>query len=191
MANAPTFATTSLERLRLATALAHTVPGATMRVVCHSGQHVNVGVHPGADLDACAMRKVVIASGRPEVRDCSELVADITVAGALQHLGGGVYRRVFDDVEQRWLATLLPPETIAELLDLCGPAGTPDDAMHGCLKPDGDLAVTCLVITANSREYQHLLDEIAASASAAILVEELLRSTRQGALSGSDDASDR
>ena len=101
-------ATTSLERLRLATALAHTVPGATMHVVCHSGQHVNVGVHPGADLDACAMRKVVIASGRPEVRDCSELVADITVAGALQHLGGGVYRRVFDDVEQRWLATLAP-----------------------------------------------------------------------------------
>ena len=83
------------------------------------------------------MRKVVIAGliASQEVRDCSELVADITVAGALQHLGGGVYRRVFDDVEQRWLATLLPPETVAELLDLCGPAGTPDDAMHACLSP--------------------------------------------------------
>ena len=99
-----------------------------------------------------------------EVRDYSELVADITVSGALQHLGGGVYRRVVDDIEQRWLATLLPPETVAELLDLCGPAGTPDDAMHACLKPDCDLAVTCLVITANSREYEHVLDEIAANA---------------------------
>jgi len=182
---------TSLERLRLATALTHTVPGATMHVACHSGQRVHVGSSPGADLDACAMRKVVIASGRPEVRDYSELVADITVSGALQHLGGGVYRRVFDDVEQRWLATVLPPETVAELLDLCGPAGTPDDAMHACLKPDCELAVTCLVITANRSEYQHVLDEIAASASAAILVEELMRSTRQGAMSASDDVGDR
>lgn len=182
---------TSLERLRLATALTHTVPGATMHIVCHSGRHVHVGVHPGADLDACAMRKVVIASGRPEVRDYSEHVADIAVSGALQHLGGGVYRRVFDDIEQRWLTTVLTPETVAELLDLCGPAGTPDDAMHACLKPDCDLAVTCVVITANCHEHQHLLDEIAANASAAILVEELMWSTRQGALSSSDDASDR
>jgi len=182
---------TSLERLRLATALTHTVPGATMHVACHSGHQVHVGSHPGADIDACAMRKVAIASGRREVRDYSELVADITVSGALQHLGGGVYRRVFDDVEQRWLATVLPPETVAELLDLCGPAGTPADAMHACLKPDCDLAVTCLVITANRNEYHHVLDEIAASASAAILVEELLRSTHQGAMSASDDVRDR
>lgn len=182
--------TTSLERLRLATALTHTVPGATMRVACHSGQQVYVGSHPGADLDACAMRKVAIASGRPEMRDYSELVADITVSGALQHLGGGVYRRVLDEVEQRWLASVLPPETIAELLDVGGPVDTPDDAMHACLKPDCDLAITCVVITVNS-EYQHALDEIAANASAAILVEELMRSTRQGAMSVSDDASDR
>ncbi len=113
------------------------------------------------------------------------------MSGALQHLGGGVYRRVVDDVEQRWIATVLPPETVAELLDLCGPTGTPDDAMHACLKPDCDLAVTCVVITANSGEFRHLLDEIAANASAVILVEELMRSTRQGAMSGSDEASDR
>ena len=182
---------TSLERFRLATALTHTVPGATMHVACHSGQQVHVGSHPTADLDACAMRKVAIASGRPEVRDYSALVADITVSGALQHLGGGVYRRVVDGVEQRWLATVLPPETVAELLDLCGPAGTPDDAMHACLKPDCDLAVTCVVVTANSATYRHLLDEIAASDAAVILVEELLRSTRQGAMAAGDDTSDR
>ena len=58
---------TNLERLRLSTALAHVVPGATLHVACHSGQQVHVGAHPGADLDACAMRKVVIARACREV----------------------------------------------------------------------------------------------------------------------------
>ncbi len=182
---------TNLERLRLATALVHTVPGASMLLTCHSCQEVRVGAHLDADLDACAMRKVVIASGRPEVRDYSELVADITVGGTLQHIGGGVHRRVVDGVEQRWIATLLPPETVAELLDLCGTGSVPDDAMHACLKPDCDLAVTCVVITANNPQYEHAIDEIAASATSSILVEELMRSTRQGSMSMTDESGDR
>lgn len=182
---------TNLERLRLATALAHTVPGASMRLTCHSGQEVIVGPYVDADLDACAMRKVVIASARPDMRDYSELVADITVSGTLQHIGGGVHRRVVDGAEQRWIATLLPPETVAELLDLCGSGRVPDDAMHACLKPDCELAVTCVVITANSAQYEYAIDEVAAIATSSILVEELMRSTRQGTMSMTDEAGDR
>ena len=140
---------TNLERLRLSTALAHVVPGATLHLHCHSGQEVNVGAHPTADLDACALRKVVIASASPEVPDYSELVRDIKVCGSLQHMGGGVHRRVVGEVEQRWIATLLTPATVADLLDDCGPNGIPHDAMHACLKPDSELAVTCVAITAN------------------------------------------
>jgi hypothetical protein len=170
---------TNLERLRLGTALAHVVPGATLHLSCHSGQHLNVGAHPTADLDACALRKVVIASSCPDVPDYSELVSDIQVCGSLQHIGGGVHRRVVGDVEQRWIATLLRPTTVASLLDDCGPNGIPHDAMHACLKPDGELAVTCVAITANTPRFDRLLDEVAAQAMSAFLVEELLRATRQ------------
>ena len=172
---------TNLERLRLGTALAHVVPGATLHLRCHSGEQVNVGAHPTADLDACALRKVVLASSCPEVPDYSELVSDIEVCGSLQHIGGGVHRRVVGDVEQRWIATLLCPVTVASLLDACGADGIPHDAMHACLKPDGELAVTCVAITANDPKFDRLLDEVAAQAMSSFLVEELLRSTRQDA----------
>jgi hypothetical protein len=182
---------TSLERLRLSTALAHVVPGATLHLDCHSGQAVNVGAHPSADLDACALRKVVIASASPEVPDYSELVRDIKVCGSLQHMGGGVHRRVVGEVEQRWIATLLTPATVADLLDDCGTNGIPHDAMHACLKPDSELAVTCVSITANDPTFDRMLDEVAARAMSAFLVEELLRSTRRDARGGAHpDAQD-
>lgn len=170
---------TNLERLRLSTALTHVVPGATLHLDCHSGQTVDVGAHPSADLDACTLRKVVIASGCAEVPDCSELVRDIAVRGSLQHIGGGVHRRVVGEVEQRWIATLLTPATVAELLEDCGLNGVPHDAMHACLKPDSELAVTCVAITANDPKFDGLLDEVAARTMSALLVEELMRSARQ------------
>lgn len=170
---------TNLERLRLSTALAHVVPGATLHLSCHSGQDVNVGSHPSADIDACSLRRVVIASGCTELPDYSELVRDIEVGGSLQHMGGGVHRRVVGDVEQRWIATLLTPAAVAELLDDCGPNGIPHDAMHACLKPDGELAITCVAITPNDPRFVRRLDEVAAQAMSAFLVEELLRSTQQ------------
>jgi hypothetical protein len=105
---------TNLERLRLSTALAHVVPGATLHLSCHSGEVVNVGAHPTADIDACALRKVVIASACRTVPDYSELVRDIKVCGSLQHIGGGVHRRVVGEVEQRWIATSPSCSTTAD-----------------------------------------------------------------------------
>jgi hypothetical protein len=100
---------TNLERLRLSTALIHAVPGAAMHLTCTSGQELTVSAHPSADLDPCAMRKVVIASACADVPDYSELIDEITIAGSLEHIGGGVHRRVHGGVEQRWIATLLQP----------------------------------------------------------------------------------
>jgi hypothetical protein len=51
--------------------------------------------------------------------------------------------------------------------------------MHACLKPDNELAVTCVAITANDPKFDRLLDEGAAQAMSAFLVEELMRSTHQ------------
>lgn len=176
---------TSLERLRLGVALAHTAPGAEMKLRCHSGQTVVVSAQPTANLTACIMRQVVIASSCPDQPDYSEHVAEIQLGGTLQDLGGGVYRRTCGTIEQRWIATLLPPDALWGVLDGCAVNDVPAEAMHGCVKPDSEIAVTCAVITVNDISYLHHLDEIAAKAMAACLVEELVRTADQESLAQS------
>ncbi len=187
---------TSLERLRLSTALAHTVPGAALHLRCRSGQELTVSCHPSADLDPCAMRKVVIASACADVPDYSQQVVGITVTGSLEHIGGGVHRRAVGRVEQcvveqRWMATLLQPDIVASLLDECRVGDLPVGAMHGCVRPDGDLAVTCVAITSNGAEYDRFLDEVAAQAMSTFMVEELLHAATQEAPARRDEGAER
>ena len=166
---------TPLERLRLAAALGHTVPGAEFRLHTDRGESIVVGRHPTADIDPCAMRRVVAASACPGHRDHSQRVVDVSVGGALTDIGGGVYASRFAGCEQRWVASLLEPQCLADLLDDVGLDAVPDEAMHACIKPDSGLGVTILTIAANDARYHHALDEIAAQAAAACFVEELRR----------------
>ncbi len=165
---------TPLERLRLATALTHTVPGAAMHLRCNAGDELTVSGHPAADLDPCAMRSLVIATMSGEATDYSERIDRITVAGSLQHLGGGVHRRVYGAMEQRWIATLLPPDAVGELLDDCRVGELPPAGMKGCVKPDPSLGITCIAITSNNATFDTFLDEVAAQAMATLMVAELL-----------------
>jgi len=164
---------TPLERLRLAAALGHAVAASELRLVTPAGETIVVSAHPGADIDPCAMRRVVRAFACPDNTDHSQRVAAVEFGGSLDHLGGGVYRVAHHGIEQRWVASLLAPARIAELLDDVGLDAVPDEALHGCLKPDPELGVTLLVITANDERYLDLLDPIATQAAAAIFVEEL------------------
>ena len=164
-----------LDRLRLATALGHAVPGAQLTLHTDRSEHIVVASHPAADVNPCALRRVVIAFGYERCPDHSGKVDDVTIGGALDDLGGGVFRVVRRGIEQRWIATLLAPDVVAELLDVVGLDDVPADAMHGCLKPDSELGVTMLVVTSNDPRYDDVLDEIAQQAAASIFAEELLR----------------
>lgn len=164
---------TPLERLRLAAALGHAVPASELRLHTPAGETIIVSAHPAADIDPCAMRRVVCAFACPNNTDYSQRVAAVEIGGSLVDLGGGVFRVGRNGTEQRWVASLLTPDRIAELLDDVGLDKLPDEAMHGCLKPDPELGVTLLVITANDERYLDLLDHIASRAAAAIFVEEL------------------
>lgn len=164
---------TPLERLRLAAALGHAVPASELRLHTPAGETIFVSAHPSADIEPCAMRRVVQAFACPNNTDHSGRVAAVEFGGSLTDLGGGVFRVGRNGMEQRWVASLLTPDRIAELLDDVGLDELPDDAMHACLKPDLELGVTLLVITANDERYRHLLDDIATQAAAAIFVEEL------------------
>lgn len=164
---------TPLERLRLAVSLAHCVPGSELRLLTSNDETIVVNAHPAADLDACAMRRVVRAASCPSRPDVSERVVAVAYGGSLEDLGGGVFRAVSNGREQRWIASLLRPRRIADLLGDVGLHEVPDDAMHACLKPDAELGVTLMVITADDARHAHHLDEIATRAAAAIFVDEM------------------
>jgi hypothetical protein len=162
-----------LDRLRLATALGHAVPGAQLTLHTDRGEQIVVASHPAADVDPCALRRVVIAFGHERCLDHSGKVDQVTIGGALDDLGGGVYRVLRHGIEQRWIATLLEPDVVAELL--VGLDDAAAEAMHGCLKPDCELGVTMLVVTSDDPRAGEVLDEIAQQAAALIFAEELLR----------------
>lgn len=162
---------TPLQRLQLTVALAHAVPGSILRMRGRDGQTVVVADHPAADLDACAMRRVVHASARPDGPDLAPYVASIDLDGSLDDLGGGVVRVVRDGVEQRWIPSLLAPPRLVDLL--VGVGGATDDAIGACVKPDPELGVSLVVIAPEDANATRGIDALAAEAAAVIFVEEL------------------
>jgi hypothetical protein len=78
-----------------------------------------------------------------------------------------VYSRVVRGAEQRWIASFLHVDRVAAMLGEVAPG----NALDASLKPDGDLGVTLLAITAiGERSDSHAALEAAA---AACFVEEL------------------
>ena len=167
---------TSLERLRLAVALAHTVRGAELHLSTDRGEQIVVSHHPAADIDPCALRRVAAASACPTQPDYSKRVVDISFGGTLIDLGGGVFSSLRDDVARRWVVTLLDPQRAADVMEDIGLEAVPESAMRASLKPDSGLGVTVLAISVNDARYHYALDEIAAQVAAAFFVEELRRS---------------
>lgn len=164
---------TSLERLRLAGALAHSVQGAELRLHTDRDEQIVVGHHPAADLDSCALRQVIISSACPDNADYSQRIVDVDVRGALADMGGGVFGATSAGRAQRWIVSLLRPDRISQLLDGLGNDHVADEAMHACVKLDSNLCVTSLVITSTEPSFDHAIDEVAAGAAAACFVEEL------------------
>ncbi|MGB3734139.1 MAG: hypothetical protein WA964_04230 [Ilumatobacter sp.] len=165
---------TPLERLRLAGALAYNVRGSELRLHTGNGDQIVVSHHPAADLDPCVLRRVIIASACPDGTDYSGRIADIDVAGALTDMGGGVFRTSRDGHEQRWIASLLRPDQLTELLHHVGNGCVGGDGFRACLKPDARIGVTTIVITSTDVSFDHAIDLVAAEVAASCFVQELL-----------------
>jgi hypothetical protein len=174
---------TPSEQLRLATAVAHTVPGAELRLHTRSGEAVIVSWHLPADVDPCLFRNLVIASAEPDRRDLSDQLDAIEIGGTVTDTGGGILASSVDRREQRWVATLVPPHRVVELLDDLGVRAVPDDAMYARVKPDSGLGVTVVAITANDGRYLEFLDEAAAAVAATCFVEEVSHACTDAATS--------
>jgi hypothetical protein len=199
--------------VRLGVALAHAVPGSRIDLTCPATGDVVVAHHPAADIDPCTMRRVVVAGAGPEpgrpagwcdagAFDLDSIVTSVVVSGSLEDIGGGLYRRrLLDGTEERWFATLLPPDHVATLLEdvadaiADGDAGQrapDDDSLDARIVPD-DLLGVSIVRIAGDRS--HDLDVAAHRSVSACLVEEALRLALRNAVGAPvrrlDDTRDR
>ena len=166
-------------RLRLATVLAHTVPGVSLILRCRSGEVLRVADQRlDAHLTPCQLRRALITVPRAGLPHVVDVVVGVTVGGEIEELGAGVYGRRDGGSDQRWLATHLPVAPLVELLDSC-PVEIPDDAMGVDLRPDPELQATAVRITAAHPAYACRVDEVALWAVSACAVEELVRDVRR------------
>lgn len=164
---------TSLERLRLATALSHTVPDTELRMRTDRSEWIVVGRGSDADIDPCAMRRVVAASACSKRPDISAHIVELSLGGSITDIGGGVFASGRNGIEQRWIATLLAPDRVTRLLDDVDHPDAPDHAVHARLTRDPQLGVTVVAMTTGDLRFHESLDEIALLAAGGCFVSEL------------------
>jgi hypothetical protein len=164
--------------LRELTALAHTVPGVTLRLHCTSGNELLVSsTCLGADLDPCRLRATLLRErGRGHLAagiDRAELVA------GLRPLGAGLYQRA-GAADERWFVTPLAPSTVVAAItdDAEDAADQPADeprhaAFHTIVKPDPELGLHTVCVSAGPDSAVAELDEAAVWALGRVLVAEL------------------
>jgi hypothetical protein len=167
---------TPLDRLRLAVALAHPVAGSQVVLTCVSGRVVRATNHPSGDLTLCQLRRLALTCAGRDGPDLSRILHEVTVAGALQDLGAGIYRhRPLSGLEQRWFATFLAPDTVA---GLCRSVPVPSDVdLSARIYPDVALGVTVVCVEALDDTRNGRVDGVAFDASLACLIGELRAST--------------
>jgi hypothetical protein len=162
------------ESLRLAVGLVHAVPGAELHLRTAEEQVVVVGGGPAADVDPCSMRRAIMMAACPAAPDPSQWITGLEIKGALQALGGGLFRPRGEPGSQRWFATLLPSERVLDLLGALDLGDVPDDALLASVRPDQALGLASVCIELAAPCMDARLDEIASGAYASCLVEELI-----------------
>ncbi|UDY34692.1 hypothetical protein [Dermatobacter hominis] len=161
--------------LREAIVLAHTVPGAELRLVTDRGELV-VGRHPTHDLSPCELRQALLAGAAPGGADCFRAVRRVELGGSLRDLGGGMYELWPSDGSpaQRWFATTLHPRDIVELVKACD-LDVADDAMDAGVATDAPLGISAVKVSPSLPEHRDRLDEVARWFLERCVVEELVQ----------------
>ncbi len=163
----------TLDDLRVLTALVHTAPDVTVALATDTGREFVVARRRlDAAFDPCQLRTLVASARRGEPSPLLDRVVGARIVAGVEDLGGGVFRRLHDEVEQRWVPTVVPHETVLAALEAC-PIDVPDDALHVRVAVDSELGATTLCLTAAHGLWSWRLDELAVWAHAACLVAEL------------------
>ena len=165
------------EQLRLGVALAHVVPDAEIRISAPVGSDLAVSSCPGADMDICDLRQLVVSSACPRQPDVSQWIKVLEIRGSIQHCGGGLYRPRQPQDEHRWFATLLSPREVVDILLRLECRAQVDESVKALLKPDLALGVTSVRLRTDDPTVNVDIDDTAQTVHGACLVSELLRCT--------------
>lgn len=158
-------------QIRLAVALAHSIPGVRLHVSLRDGTTVLVGAGLVGALTPCQFRAAVLEPVRGQV--LMDAVAEVDVVGGVVDLGGALYARGDARGSERWFASTLTPAAVGEALS-DSPDGIPDDAFETLLRPDPELGAGAIGLRALHPAFMGRLDEVAHWALTRCLVAELV-----------------
>lgn len=168
--DAPPFAT-----VRLAVGLAHSIPGAELTFRRVDGGEVVAANRPGADVDLCSLRRLVMRSVGSSTAD--RWLEIVRVGGSVTPTSDGLWASEGPE-PRRWFATMLRQERVIDVLGAIETEGIGDDEIEVLLKPDPCLGLTAVGVTARGPHLVDHLDELARRAHAACIVDELICSAR-------------
>ena len=170
-----TAAVSTVDQLRLATCLAHSVPGVSLLLHTVHGDRFLVATHRhDAQLTPCELRIALLTPPRFGAPSVADVVARCSVAGGLVDIGGGLYQRSHPcSADERWFVTTLADAEVCALAQSC-PLDIPDDAIDVVVRSDRELGAAAVGVTA-SLGFGCGLDEAAFWLNAACIVAELER----------------
>jgi hypothetical protein len=176
------------EQLRLATAIAHLIPGAELMLTSQEGTDYRAGNHPSAEFTLCEIRRLIASSACPSRPDFTRWIKDFSICGAINDSGVGIYKSVEGNPMARWFSTTLRPETVYEALeqaDIDGICSLPVDAT---ITPDSLLGVTTVQISLDVTVSDEVLNELVLIGYGACLVQEVSHSLDNSTACGSPNS---
>jgi len=166
--------TESLEQLRIAAALAHSVAGAQLRLHRRNGPPVIVARSEVADIDPCRLRQIVAAYRCPMQQAAVSRVVAVEVLGSLTSRGGDLYASTKRGILARWFVTFLGEEHVGGVLDEAARSVGAGPTTSAFLKVDPALGVTVVSLLADDLAEREALDAIASHAYRSCVIDELV-----------------
>jgi len=164
-----------LDALRELTCLAHTVGGVTLRLnrsshLADDGELLVSYACLGADLSPCQLRAALIYDDLHSPGRLSGGFATVEVVAGLAPLGGGIYQRAHPGAAtERWFVTTLAADQIEAAISAFPDTG----GFRAVIKPDMELGVNAVCISAEADVPVIELDELTVAVLGAVLVDEL------------------
>lgn len=163
--------------VREAIVLAHTVPGAELRLVTDRGE-LAVGRGHDHDVSPCDLRQAFLVGTAPGRRDCFPAVRDLRLGGSLADVGGGLFEAWAPDLSSvhRWFVTSLFPGDIVELAEDWGDDGDlPDDVVRADVATDAAFGLSSVRLSAADGDRRGLLDHVSRRFVERCIAEELVQ----------------
>lgn len=154
--------------------LAHTVPGAEIRLRTINGTEHVIGNHPASEMDLCALRQTVIASFAPRRPDLSHWIDQVEVGGSLTPVSAGLFTAVANPNGEFWFATLLRHTAVSTLLSAVNARLEVDDRIEVEVRPDLCLDVTAIGLAARRDRLEIETKRVAIAVYEACIVEEFV-----------------